>query len=506
MNELLRIENIADGSTIQYDIITTNLDTDEIDTQLSLLQQKIDEINKDIEKYQNDADWFDNTIAVASGIICGIIDSVFVGEFSFDAANEWGNKKTNNFVIKVAKMQGYKGDDLPGAVKFLEKKFPIAADKAANDFGGGKQHHLRDFSHHPTPVGLFFSLLTQFTMCAYGTDTAGRFITVDLHDKKNITLLIGKNVPEKITFGVINWFFHMVSDMAGSSGAIAMGKDGTGLPGPIGSLLKELSALPIFKKTNKNGYKEFSLWVSKLFNGTLLGKRDENGKIISATKFDLRTEIGSLQQLGKQAVPVLINECVVRGFYFIRRFANEIKNIHSFKELKNINWEKTFPANNRTIIRMLTISSGTFMACDMTDAAIRAAGTSGGTVPGFIASFVLRVNFVGVGRFAIAVGSDVSMEVKKSQLESQRSRIKSQIIYYKEAKIYYRVEDSLQKAENAEIAIEKLTDNIIAIKKHYHNMLADMDKSSVSIIDATESFTEKNKETVVAIEEILSEV
>lgn len=52
---------------------------------------------------------------------------------------------------------------------FLEKMFPIPSDGNTPDFGGGLQHHLRDFAHHPTMVGLMFSLLTQFTEKSYGT-------------------------------------------------------------------------------------------------------------------------------------------------------------------------------------------------------------------------------------------------------------------------------------------------------------------------------------------------
>ena len=119
-----------------------------------------------MDSLTNHADGIDYTVAAASGIIAGIIDSVWVEEFSIDRANEWGNKKVDKFVVKIAQGQGYKGNDLEGAIRYLEEKFPIAADKATNNFGGGLQHHLRDFSHHPTPAGLFFSLLTQFTgMC-----------------------------------------------------------------------------------------------------------------------------------------------------------------------------------------------------------------------------------------------------------------------------------------------------------------------------------------------------
>ena len=504
MEDLLRVENTADELTVQYDIVVPDSELADIDNKLSELELQINEINKSLSKFTNDSDWIDNTIAVASGILCGLIDSLFVGEFSFEEANEWGNEKTNNFVMKIAQSQGYKGDDLAGAIKFLEDRFPIAADKATNHFGGGYYHHLRDFSHHPTPVGMFFSLLTQFTETVYGTDVAGGFSTYKLSGDE--LFLIGKNIPEKITFGVVNWIFHLVSDMAGSSGSVAMGKLGTGLPGPIASLLKELSALPVFKKANKDGYKEFSIWVSKLFNGTLLGKHDEKGNIVEAVKFDLRTEVGVVSQLGKQAIPVLINECIVRGFYFIRRFANEVKNIRSFRELKDINWEKTVPAKNRTIIRMLTISSGTFMAVDMADAAIRGAVKSGGTLPGFLSQFIVRVNFVGVGRFAVAVGCDVSMGVKKSKLEAQRSSIKTQLMYYKEAKVFYKADEAMAIATEVEEVIDSVTEKIVSIKDYYRNTLSDMDEMSKEIKNSASSFVANNKKTADSISSMLSEV
>lgn len=506
VGELLRVENSVDDILIQYDLISYKNDINQIDAEIDLLQQKIDEINGKIGKYTNESDWIDNTVAISSGIICGMIDSVFVSDFSFEKANEWGNEKTNNFVVRVAKTQGYTGNDLAGAVRFLEEKYPIAADKATNAFGGGRQHHLRDFSHHPTPVGLFFSLLTQFTKKVYGTTTAGVFTFYDLREVKDGLLLVGNNFPEKITFGVINWFFHLVSDMTGSSSSIAMGKIGTGVPGPIGSLLKEASCLPVFTSMTDDGYKEFSVWVSKLFNGTLLGQHDENGKITSAVKFDLRTEVGALHQLGKQAVPVLINECVVRGFYFIRRFINEISKIENFKQLKNVNWKNVIPAKNRTIVRMLTISSGTFMTVDMADAAIKAVATSGGTVATFCGQFLLRVNFVGVGRFAIAVGSDMSMETKKSYLESQISSIKSQIMFYKEAKVYYRVGSSMEIAIDAEKVIDGLRNNIINYRDQYRKVITDMDVDSKDIIALADGFKNKNPKATKELIDILSEV
>ena len=365
MSELVSWKNSVDGFEVEFEAISpVDFSGVKDERQLEILeglqnvnerirvnQDLINKLNADIDRLTNSADGLDYTIAVASGIIAGLIDSFFVGEFSIDNANDWGDKKVNNFVISVAQKQGYKGDDLQGAILFMEKKYGAPSDSVTSMFGGGKQHHLRDFAHHPTPVGLFFSMLTQFTSKAYGTDTAGMFIVVDVVNKS----LIGDDLPKKILYGVVFWLFHMVSDMAGSN---ATAGAGTGLPGPLVSLVKELSVLPIFKNASINGT-ELSVWVSKLFNGTLLSKRDENGKILEAVKFDLRTEIGVAHEIGKQAIPVIINECIVRGFYFIRRFVMEIKanEIKRIGDLGKIDWKKTLPFKNRTIVRMLTISS-----------------------------------------------------------------------------------------------------------------------------------------------------
>ena len=172
------------------------------------LNTELARVNQELERYTNHADKADYAFAVASGVLAGLVDSLFVGEFSLEYTNQWGNQQAEKLVLKVAKYQGYGGTDLGQAIKHLEDQFPIAADKATAAFGGGLQHHLRDFSHHPTPVGLVCSILTQFTGNVYGTDVAGAFQCVPLN--KDGLNLVGKSFPEKIMFGAVNWFFHMV--------------------------------------------------------------------------------------------------------------------------------------------------------------------------------------------------------------------------------------------------------------------------------------------------------
>ena len=393
------------------------------------------------------ADRVDYIMAVACGAISGLVDIFYVGEFSLENARNWGSEQTNKFVKKVAELNGYKGDDLADAIKHLEQKFPLAADKNTPDFGGGLQHHLRDFSHHFSLGGLLCSLFTQFTGKVIGTDTSGAILIATVQD----TTWIGRNFEEKILFGTVNWFFHIVSDMAGSN---ATAGKGTGIPGPIVSLIKELSAIPAIRKMKINEV-EFHTWVSKLFNGTLLAKRDENGKILEPVKFDLRMEIGILHEVGKQFVPVIINECLVRGLYFLRRLYNAMKDteIHSIADFKKINTADLLPFNNRVIKRMITVASGVFTAVDAADAAVRAAIKNGGITPKFFVDFAVRINIVGVGRFIIACKADaafISEDIQKAkdkrdktakEYEKMLAELKCLSLTYEQLRVLYSIEN-----------------------------------------------------------------
>jgi Zn-dependent protease with chaperone function len=411
------------------------------------LEIALSKVNQELERYTSHADKADYAFAIASGLCAGIVDSVFVGEFSLENAHEWGSEKTESFVVKIAKTQGYEGDDVKGAILFLAEKkehsdgsikqgFHLAADSNTPDFGGGTQHHLRDFAHHASITGLLFSMLTQFTEKSYGTDTTGRFIVVDVRSKE----FIGKDIPQKFLFGTVFWFFHLVSDVAGSGDLLS---EGTGIPGPLLSAAKLLASTPLFKDmVNEAGNREISVFISKLFNGTLLGHRYENGKLIPL-RFDFRTELGILHELGRQSIPVILNEVLVRAFYFLRRLVNEIveKKVSSISDLGLIDWNTVKPAGKRTIDRMLTVSTMTFTIADTADAAIRAAVESGGNWVLFSGKFVTRFNYIGAGRAAIAVVKEISNERKEAQLihekmilmEAKTAAIVQQLEAYKGA-------------------------------------------------------------------------
>lgn len=368
------------------------------------LDSVIFNLDSQIDMLSSKADKWDYLLAVGLGIACGMMDILWTGDFSLAEGRNISAQQIDNLVKKTAKILGCESDDLKNCVKFLEDKFPIPADGSASDFGGGLQHHLRDFAHHPTIIGLIFSLLTQFTYKSYGTDLNGNFIIVDVPDKSKI--FIEEDIFSKIVNGTIIWFFHLISDMAGSRSTVGL-SGGTGIPGPILSIAKEMSVVPFFKNFKKNDM-SISLFLSKLYNGTLLAKHDENGKIIpdSIVKLDLRGEMGFVVELEKQIIPVIANECIVRTFYMIRRLAQQIKqvDIKSIDDFKKVRVNEIFPINSPTLARMLTVATGVFTTLDVSDAVITR-------------KYWVSVNYVGIGRFTLALGNEMVWALKRRDIK-----------------------------------------------------------------------------------------
>lgn len=370
-----------------------------------------EEVLFDFDPRAEKATKLDYELAAVSGLLTGALNILWQKDFNLEGAKEWGDEKVGKFVLTIAKSAGMTKADatLEGAIRFLEKGFPLAADKLTAEFGGGLQHHLRDFSHHPSLVGLACSILSQFTCKGYGTDTAGRFVAFDLPaaafdpDRP----LIGRNVPEKIAFGTLFWAMHLVSDMAGSSSN--PGK-GTGIPGVVLSLLKELSSLPVFQDM-RIAYKgkdiRIQQWISKLFNGTAF--KTEDGKPI---RFDLRTEVGLFDQALSQVPAVVANEVIVRCLYMLSR----LKASHFM------------PYNSRALTRMVTVSSTSFVLANLATAAVRAGIECEGNKVVFAQKFFLRINYVGVGRLAFALHADWGyMAEEMSEAWTERARRRQDI-------------------------------------------------------------------------------
>lgn len=480
----------------------------EIDEQLSEIQDKIAKLNIDIDRLTNHADGMDYAIAVTSGIITGILDATIVGNWNFEEAKKETYKEIHSKVITFAKKQPdyipyckttlenikkippaavnprrvpKDPDRLETAIDFLEFEFHLPGDGAysSGKYGiDGYTHRLDDLCHHPTVVGLVCCIAVQFTgqtkyINKYGEDIK---IPITVNEYGDF---VGKNPAAKLFAGVINWIItcaktianregHLMSDIATSAS----------LPGSFLSLITELASIPCFRN------EDFLMRLRDAFKygiGTGKGQIDIAAFNIlfegAQSKLDIVTEKAVGHELKRQAVPVVINEILVRAAYFIRRLISELK---EKQDVRKIEWKNVIPFNNRTIVRMMTIATGTFTAIDMADAAVYAA-TKSIDISTFFSNMLLRVNFVGVGRFAVAVVSDTGMGVSRSLKQNQRIKPQGEQlllldarVYYKQAGMWIAAEDAGETLEEAYKAMEKTTrmfaKTVIDIKDFLNNI------------------------------------
>ena len=514
----------SECKSIELEIVNP---VNEVDVRLDEIENQIADLNISIDKLTNHADKLDYSIAIASGLLTGIIDILFVGKWDFASAKAWSNKEVHEQIINFAqqdpeyqafidrKRSVNEENRLNNAVEFLEKKYKLPGDSDWNFKGSGitsKSHHLDDLCHHPTLIGLVCCVVVQFSGESIYSDSTGNPLNLPI-TVNNYGKFVGRNNVEKMFSGIINWFLnvaqtaanrkgHLMSDMAGSYSSTKRKTEGMGLPGGFLSTLKELSALPCFKDTN------FATNLSKAYqHGIGNGKNQIDLGAFNAlfegasSKFDMRTEMAIGHELKRQALPIVVNEILVRACYFVRRLIVELKTNDS---ILNINWNNVIPFGNRTIERMMTIATGTFTAIDTLDAVIEGAINSKANWVEFGRQVVLRLNFVGIGRFTIALGTDAFMGLKKGKKARERMLLKAESLYLLEAKMYYgdqlmwsAVKDAGQSVDSLFEAMQKLTAQITEDMKAAQGSIREIENIDISAIDAN------NKELTTEILDIL---
>ncbi|MDP8098819.1 hypothetical protein [Pasteurella atlantica] len=378
------------------------------------LQKRI----KEEFSYKNaKCDKYDYMIAGTCGVLTGLIDIFFIGAPEDSKLGNVTDKFANNMTKKFAELLGWDrakaveqgANTTASAIAFLEgngakgrkiaknkesglttqilKKlgyinddnnfsgFKINYDQATTKSTGGKvnnlslkNHHLKSLGHSPDIIGLFFSILNQFTNTSSFISN-GKIITIETEEFE----LQGHNFIAKIFCGFANWFGHIMSDWTGSSGTVGQGGRGTGVPIPFYNLfqLLDFGAFGKHKQT-------FATITTKVF---------EQG-------YDLRHGMA-------MAIPVVINELLIRFMYTMKaRFYHK-------KE-----WKDCLPNGNiPEVRRMLLVGHGTLCLLDGTDAYLRSGGE--------MVQFLLRSNLIAWVRFGHLGLKEVSAFAKSGHIDAE---------------------------------------------------------------------------------------
>lgn len=352
------------------------------ESELVVLNETVDSI----KGLKPDCDKLDYILAASSGALCGVIDIFLVGKPGESPLGEitdkWFAARTMDFA-KLCHPEKKNFHSLDCALRFLEKEFKVPYDQTGLGNAGrnvfdltAKNHHLKSLAHNPSLLGLFFSILDQISNTSHFV-TNGQLVSLQQADEK--WELQGGNIPSKLFCGFANWIGHLISDVSGSSSGAAKGNRGTGLPSPLWTWTNDIIALKAKLGLNVTE-------IDKTMNELALN--------IFEKGYDTRFQTA-------QTIPVFLNELLVRLIYAIRRLFSYFSETPKAERSFELMWKKCEPFSNATVKRMLTVAHGTFCLVDVGDAVGRSFIAGGGTFNAV--EFILRLNMVGVGRFAISI-------------------------------------------------------------------------------------------------------
>lgn len=352
--------------------------------------------NRTLIQNSDKCDKYDYLIAVACGAIGGMIDIFLVGAPGDSVLGEWTDAQVDNAVKGFAKISGWspkadKADSIASAIGYLEKNFKINYDQrhtadVANLFNmSTKNHHMMSLGHSPDILGLFFSILNQFTSTASFVAN-GKLITI----KTDTFELQGKNFVSKIFCGIANWFGHVMSDVAGSSGSRGNAGRGSGV------------VLPFYELFGFCKFGNFNVGNDKQDLATIATRAFQEG-------YDFRFGLAT-------AIPIIITDLSIRLIWALRR------HFQYGKVLK-----ECIPTKKHASLRiMLIFGYGTLCVMDGMDAGVRSGGN-------FLA-FFMRLNLIAWFKFVILVLKETCIRLGiasplQAYLESYK-RINEALLFY----------------------------------------------------------------------------
>lgn len=316
-------------------------------------------------------DKYDYMAAAFCGATAGIIDILFVGAPGISDLGKITDEGFDTLVKKAASLCGWnpregKEDSIASAIGYFERHFGVNYDQRSTaDVDGvfdmaAKNHHFKSLSHAPDPIGLFFSILDQFTNKSSFLDN-GQLIRVDTSSTD--FRLEGGNFIAKLFCGFCNWLGHIMSDIAGSSGNRGQGDGrGSGLPAPFMELFGACD------------FGSFQVGNDRQNLATVMTRVFQKG-------YDFRFSVTT-------AIPVIMQDLMIRIFWVIRQ--------HYFEGKP---WGDCIPNSKHADLRiMLIVGCATLCLVDGTDAAIRGAMAGGN-----ILVFILHLNYVAWFRLVMLV-------------------------------------------------------------------------------------------------------
>ena len=426
------MENELVAAEIYLHPVNTADATRDIDEQLKYVEAKI----QDYTVHLSGADY---AVAIASGLLSGAIDSTIVGETDLFQQFSKDRLKTQ-FEEALEKVKILLTAEMP--VDGPKRYRPVhTAAFVDNEF-------LKAFTISPTILGLLASVVLQMGLGGMiQKDDDGKYRLFPEQNKKDP--FYGISQEDRIFLliiaaivGILRWLI-----VTAEHEPLHSAEHGTKVMKNLRKLIRETPAfskvvdqIEKWQKRAANEIKKVQkanrapMSLDQLFFSffTMLAAAPEFEqtnlhKIMpfyqNAHQVGL-DRIPIIDALTKQAFPALINEILVRTFYFAEHLAMELQTI---EEIEEIDWGKVVPFGNKSVERMMTIAAMTLNVADIADSAVRAAIDSHGDMLCFGTRFMARFNVAAEGRVAVAIIREIKDEreaqaLYDARLELQRTK------------------------------------------------------------------------------------
>ena len=411
-NELVRSSEINTSlivAPVKYDRIDSNHYSFTFDMG-DTIHIRMDESEQTADKSQFvDADFQEDipeteqqflALASACGVAMGTFSLLPLNSKVLETIEKWSEKDWHKSIVSIAQLVGYKKKDYKGSVQFLLNRAVSFTEQMESENDKGViRRKLFELSSHPSWAGLVFSILTQFS---------GQTLSFD--EKKGIRMnplpehyAIGNTITEKVIIGFLYWLFYLSVDAVLSKRQIL---DEIGLPKELLRAIKDFVNLPLMKAiptSFEEAEKEYSLWLAKT-----LSESNQQDTSDSLFRRVLRFLNESDTEIKEESFPVILNECLTRGLYIVRKVFLLVreKEISSISDLKKIEQIELIPFGNRLISHMLLVSSGSFVAANISGAALKAIAKKKVGKREFAKALLTEINIIGIGRFVIACAED----------------------------------------------------------------------------------------------------
>lgn len=364
---------------------------------------------KDLKSYfyHDKCDQYDYLAAVACGAIAGMVDIFLVGSPADSKLQGWTDAQVDKTVMAFAKKLGWspkegKENCVASAIGYLEnnngRKTPSTFEVFGKEYNfngfqvnydqsnsanvgkmfkmAPKNHHMKSLGHSPDVIGLFFSILNQFTSTSSFLHN-GQLITIQTETYE----LQGHDFVSKLFCGVANWFGHIMSDVAGSSGASGRG---SGVVIPFYELF-QLCDFGEFKVTQRD--KAGNIKLDR--NGNMAYYKNNLAQLATRT-----FEEGYDARFGlTMAIPVVLCDLSIKLIWAIKHYFYHKQPLH-----------ECIPSKRHDDLRiMLIIGDGTLCLMDGADAFVSSGGDA--------LAFVLRLNLVAWYRLVMLVFREVCIRL-----------------------------------------------------------------------------------------------